>query len=110
LHAVPKGCGGESWLKRAQRLREPLGLPQIGVGEYLIDAMFRLGPVRNNGMSVSAPDWSEIEAFSRVTGRISEPWEAEVLYDMCHGYYGALIAGEDPLAMSPVEIEAEGQQ
>lgn len=107
---MPKDCEGESRLKRAQRLKEPLGLPELDEGEYLIEAMFRLVPTRNNGMSVSPTDWSEIEAFAQLTGRISEPWEAEVLFDMCRGYHEARIAGEAPLAMPPVEIEAEGHQ
>lgn len=106
---MPKDCGGESWLKRAQRLKEPLGLPELDEGEYLIEAFFRLGPTRNNGMSVTPTDWSEIKSFADLTGRISEPWEAEVLFDMCRGYHEARLAGEDPLAMSPVEIEAESQ-
>ncbi|PHQ68797.1 MAG: hypothetical protein COB97_09210 [Paracoccus sp.] len=104
---MPKDCGGESWLKRAQRLRQPLGLPDLDGGAYLLEAMFRIGPVRETGLSATAPDWSEIDAFARQTGRISEPWEAEVLFDMCRGYLDELRAGENPLAIPPVERKAQ---
>lgn len=105
---MPKGCAGESWLKRYQRLKQPLGLPRIEAGEYLLEAMFRLGPMRNSGMAATAPDWAEIQAFARLTGRISEPWEAEALFDMCQGYNEAREAGENPLAISPAEVAAAG--
>lgn len=104
---MPDGCGGESWLLRAQRLKEPLGLPDISFGEYLLEAMFRLGPTRCNGMAVTPADWSDIDAFARLTGRISEPWEAEILHDMCQAYHDARQAGENPLAMSPVELATD---
>jgi len=107
LHAVPRNCDGESWLARAKRLKQPLGLPELDGGEYLLDAMFRLNPVRSNGFGLRATDWPEIEAFARLTGRISEPWEAEALFDMCRGYAEALEAGSDPLAMSPAQITDE---
>lgn len=109
LHAVPKNCGGESWLKRYRRLRQPLGLPELDGGEYLIDAMFRLGPIRADGMGLRPADWPEIDAFARLTRRLSAPWEFEALFDMCAGYFAAHEAGQDPLAMSPVQIEAESQ-
>lgn len=104
---MPPGCGGESRLARARRLREPLGLPELDGGQYLVDAMFRLGPTRSTGLGEAPADWPEIDAFARATGRISEPWEAEALFDMCRAYHAAREAGTDPLAMSPAEIEAE---
>lgn len=100
---MPKGTGGESWLKQFRRLKQPLGLPKLDAGEYLLDAMFRMGPTCSNGLADVARDWPEIEAFARVTGRISEPWECELLYDMCRGYHEAREAGKDPLAMPPAE-------
>ncbi|HBU13511.1 MAG TPA: hypothetical protein DEF16_00630 [Gemmobacter sp.] len=100
---MPKGTGGESWLKQFRRLKQPLGLPRLDAGEYLLEAMFRLGPTCSNGLADVARDWPEIEAFARVTGRISEPSKCELLYDMCRGYHEAREAGKDPLAMPPAE-------
>lgn len=109
LRAVPKNCNGESWLKRYRRLGQPLGLPELDGTEYLIEAMFRLGPIRSDGMGLRSADWPEIDAFARLTGRVSEPWEFEALFDMCSGYFAAHEAGADPLAMSPAQIEAAGE-
>nr|RDS94831.1 hypothetical protein DWF04_15395 [Cereibacter sphaeroides f. sp. denitrificans] len=69
--------------------------------------MLRLRPIRSDGMGERPVDWPEIEAFARLTGRITEQWEAEALFDMCQGYCAAWQAGSDPLAMAPVEQEGE---
>lgn len=102
---MPKGCNGESRLQQLRRLDEPVDAPELGVERYLLEAMFRLGPIRATGLGPESPTWSEIDAFARRTRRISEPWEAEALYDMCAGYVSAFVAGENPLEMSPMEIE-----
>ncbi|WP_339109269.1 hypothetical protein [Thioclava sp. GXIMD4216] len=83
----------------------PLGLPDLDAGAYLVEAMIRLDPVRSTGLDLRATDWPEISAFMQATGRISEGWEAELLFDMCAGYFEARQAGEDPLAVGDFEIE-----
>lgn len=95
-------------MKRARNQRRPLGLPEIDGGEYLIAAMQKLDPVRSNGMELRATDWPEILAFAHATGRISEPWEFETLFDMCVGYFEAREAGADPLAIAPVDQDPAG--
>ena len=82
---------------------KPLGLPDLEAGHYLVEAMFRLGPTRSDGMGERPSDWPEIDAFARMTGRIGEPWEAETLFDMCGSYTRARQEGENPLAIPPVE-------
>lgn len=96
-------------MARAKRLGKPLALPEIGAGAYLLEAMFRIGPVRETGLNTSPPDWSEIDAFARQTGRISEPWEAEALFDMCQGYLEEIRAGENPLVIPPVERDGRSR-
>lgn len=86
-----------------QRLNMPLGIPELDGGEYLIDAMFRLGPTRNNGMAEIPVDWDQINAFAAATGRICEPWEAETLFEMCAGYCAARQSGTDATAVAPVD-------
>lgn len=90
-------------MERARLSGEPYGLPDIDFGRYLIDAFHALGPVRSTGMDERSTDWPEIDAFMRCTGRISEPWEAETLRDMCVGYLAARHAGDHPLARPPVD-------
>ncbi|WP_406870096.1 hypothetical protein ABEB22_08790 [Thioclava sp. 'Guangxiensis'] len=77
----------------------PLGLPELDAGRYLVEAMIRLDPVRSTGLDLRATDWPEISAFMQATGRITEGWEAELLFEMCAGYFAARQAGEDPLAV-----------
>lgn len=103
MHSKPK-----TWeTNRLQQLlleREPLLLPVLDAGQYLVDAMFKMGPTVSTGFEEVAADWVCIDAFARSTGRISEPWEFEALFDMCSAYYHGWCAGASPLAMSPVEI------
>lgn len=105
LHSKPK-----TWdlnrLQQLQREREPLLLPDLEAGQYLVDAMFKMGPTISTGMDEVAADWITIDAFARGTCRISEPWEFEALFEMCTAYYQGWRAGAEPLAMSPVEIAA----
>ncbi|MFC3180451.1 hypothetical protein [Cypionkella sinensis] len=79
-------------------------MPDLDAGQYLVDAMFKMGPTISTGMDEVAADWITIDAFARGTGRISEPWEFEALFEMCAAYFQGWRAGVEPLAMSPVEI------
>ena len=86
-----------------RRRGEPVPLPELDGGEYLVEAMLRLGPMRQTGFGLRPADWVEVEAFARATRRITEPWEAEVLMDMCAGYHAAYEAGEDLAQVAPME-------
>ena len=90
-------------MDHAVRTGTPTGLPPLGPVRYLAEAMMRLGPLRSDGMGLRAADWPEIDAFARVTGRITEPWEAEALFDMCAAYLAESQSGDDPLMIAPVE-------
>ncbi|WP_425070640.1 hypothetical protein [Sagittula sp. S175] len=81
----------------------PLPLPPIpDGGGYLIDALLALGPTRSEPMGGARPtDWPEIAPFMQATRRITEPWEAEVLRDMCEAFCAGLSAGESPFADYP---------
>lgn len=79
------------------------GFPEITAGQHLIEAMWKMRPTRGNGMAELPADWPEIAAFGSLTGRITERWEAEALFDMCHGYLHAKTAGENPLSIAPVD-------
>lgn len=102
MHATPKSWP-ETRLAHAVKTGAPTGLPDLGPGQYLAEAMMRLGPVKSDGMGLRSADWPEIDAFARVTGRIGDPWEAETLFDMCRAYLRESQAGEDPLAIAPVD-------
>lgn len=86
-----------------RRRNLPLGLPDLDAGGYLVEAMLRLGPMRSDGMGERQADWPEIDAFARLTGRITEAWEAELLHDMCAAYTQERSQGENPLTIPPVD-------
>lgn len=47
--------------------------------------------------------WAEIDAFARLTGRLSSPWEAETVAAMSAAYVSGLTEGRDLLSIMPVE-------
>lgn len=78
-----------------------MGIPDHEGGEYLVEAMFALGPTRADGMGEGPTGYAEIEAFARATGRLDEPWEIEAIRAMCVAYVEAREAGKHPLAREP---------
>lgn len=84
---------------------DPLRLPDLGGFHYMAEAMMRLGPIRAGAMDNRPADWPEIEAFARLTGRISAPWEAQAIFDMCAAYLRELREGADSLTVAPVDRE-----
>lgn len=105
LHARPKGADDrvlDARITVLQRRGLPVPLPALDGGEYLVEAMLRLGPMRQTGFGLRPADWAEIDAFARLTGRVTEPWEAEVLFEMCAGYCAEYEAGEDLAADPPM--------
>lgn len=82
---------------------DSLGIPDLDGADYLLDAMFAVGPTRAAAMGDEPTGYLEIEAFSRATGRIDEPWEVEALRDMCVAYLQARQDGEHPLAIEPAK-------
>ena len=77
-------------------------MPPITVGAYLIDAMWKLGPVRGDMNGARGVDWTELDAFARLTRAITEPWEAEALHAMCDGYAAEQAEVEDSLREPPL--------
>ena len=76
-------------------------MPPVMAGAYLIDAMFRLCPVRADVNGTRGVDWTELDAFARLTRAISEPWEAEALHAMCDAYALEADEGADTLREPP---------
>ena len=73
-------------------------------GQYLIDIMVELRPTRQDGMGgVHCVDWSELRAFGKVTGLLTEPWEYRVLMKMCKAYLNGWYEGKEVLSISPME-------
>lgn len=86
--------------------REP-PLPKIEAGQYLVDAMLTLGPIRSMPMGgVRATDWPEIWPFMQATKAVTETWEVEALHAMCGAFAKGLETGKNPFAKSPMERQS----
>jgi len=84
-------------------------MPSLSPGGYLFEAMQRLGPTRQSDMGgLRATDWPEIMAFAQGTGRVSEPWEIEQLYDMAQAYVAGYRTGCKLFGIEPMEQAGEG--
>lgn len=78
-----------------------MGLPHLDPDEYLVGAMFELGPLRPSGDGVGPTDWPVIAPFAETVGLDSD--DTMTLARMCQGYHEAWRVGENPLAIPPVD-------
>lgn len=78
-------------------------MPDNAAGQYLVDAMMRMGPSRAAMEGERAADWPEIDAFSRCTGALLDGWEMETVWRMAQEYTMERRNGKDPLCIPPVE-------
>lgn len=56
-----------------------LPLPYLETGRHLIDYLLEAGPVMPAGMGNSSLSWSELESWSRASGRHVSGWELRTL-------------------------------
>jgi len=77
------------------------GLP----GEYLLDALFAVGPTEFVGGEETAVSWSELAGYMQATGAITEPWEAEAVRAMSRAYLDAKREGKNIHCIAPVDRE-----
>ena len=47
--------------------------------------------------------WLEIDAYVRLTGAVSEPWEARWLHQASAAYCEEVERGKSPLCIAPVD-------
>lgn len=86
---------------RAFDIEAAMNIPDVEPGEYLLQAMFVLGPTRATGMGEAATDYPVIESFARSTGRLEDGWDIETMQMMCAAFCSARQAGEDPFCEEP---------
>ena len=77
------------------------GLP----GEYLLDALFSVGPTEWKGGDESPISWLELGAYANATGDLSEPWELRAVMAMSRAYFKAKSEGTDVHCIAPVDRE-----
>ena len=85
-------------------------MPDIGPGQYLADAfhVLRFATPDPMGGGLAAQTWAEVLAFAQATGRISEAWEAQALFDMSWAYVTEFQKASDPLRIAPMERSQHG--
>ena len=83
----------------------PMPIVELEAGEYLLDMVQQLGPIRSTGMGLTIPDWQEVIAFASASGLDLEPWEYRLIRKMCSGYLREFNAGKEPLSIPPIERE-----
>lgn len=81
----------------------PLPLVELEAGDYLLDLLQQLGPIRSGGMGLTTPDWQEVVAFASASSLDLEPWEYRLIRRMCAGYLREFNAGKEPLSIPPIE-------
>lgn len=85
-------------------------MPELPSGGYLLAALQKLGPARQAGMGGLRPvDWPEIVAFSQGTGRITEPWEIELIFDMGQEYLSGKTTGDKLFGIAPIDQAEEAE-
>mgnify|MGYP006895663923 CR=1 FL=1 len=85
---------------RRKDIEEVLGrieAPAVKGGEYLLDILFKVGPVRGEG-----PLYEEhLEAWERRRGIELHPWQADVLLEASQAYLSEMHAARDYNALPP---------
>lgn len=84
-----------------------LPLVELDGGDYLLDLMQQLGPIRSTGMGLTTPDWQELAAFAGASRLALAPWESRLIKGMCAAYLREYNAGKEPLSMPPIERDSE---
>ena len=101
LHAKPEKHNDT----RLQMLGKAVGIEAGIEGEYLLNALFTVGPSQWRGREESAVEWSELLAYGKATRAVSEAWEYEAVMAMSRAYLQAKREGKDIHAMAPVDRE-----
>lgn len=82
----------------------PIGIEKGIEGEYLLDALFAVGPTEYRAGEESPISWSELGAYAQATGDISEPWELRAVMSMSRAYFRAKM-DKNIHSIPPVERE-----
>jgi hypothetical protein len=107
LHGKPKNWS-ESRLDRYRTSHKRLPpMPEVTAGQYLVEAFNELGRV-SAGFSMIPLTWGEIDAYARLTGEISERFEARALRRMSAAYIEGYRLSEDEFSIPPWQPVSEG--
>ena len=74
--------------------------------EYLTDWLFEIGPVVPAGMGTARIGWSDIAAWSQLSGIEPQPWEAKILRSLSGDYLAMSQDAKDTGCPAPYETAA----
>jgi hypothetical protein len=87
------------YLKKSDSLL--LKLPGVTNAEYIVDLFYKSG-ICLHGFSGAIPlSWSELKAFSDLSGWMLNEVESDVIMDMSKAYVASLSASKDVDAKAP---------
>lgn len=79
-------------------------MPELGAGQYLLDALMEAGPTQPGAMGDQVPlEWADLHAYRECAGTVSEVWELRALYRMSREYLAGQRQGENPLGREPMD-------
>lgn len=71
--------------------------PSVPEGQYLIEVLFKVGPVRGEG-----PVYEEnLQAWEARRGIELQPWQADLILEMSQAYLSEMHAAREPNAVAP---------
>ena len=84
---------------------KPVGIDHGLPGEYLLDALFEVGPSEWQAGNEGPISWQTLAAYVYATEFVSEPWECRALMAMSRAYFRAKVEGKDVHCIAPIERE-----
>ena len=81
----------------------PRGIDEGLDGEYLLDALFEVGPSEYQAGNEMPVSWQALHAYASSTWAISEPWEFRAVMAMSKAYFRAKVQGKNPHAIEPID-------
>lgn len=77
---------------------------------HIIDRLLEIGLTEAAGMGAGPMTWLQIDAWSRLTGVVLEPWEARLLRRLSTEYLSESRRAEDVHAAPPWRAPVTAQQ
>lgn len=72
-------------------------------GQYLMQALWDVGPSRYDDKAEHPILWQELAAYASITGKLTEPWELNAVMSMSKAYVAEKTSGKNPLRIAPVD-------
>lgn len=80
-----------------------LEMPKIEFGQYLLDYAFEVGPSKSSGMGPTTIEWTDVQAWSFVTGTKVSAWEALVMIEISKALVQQYYLSEGHIIPSPYQ-------